>query len=199
MAFELIFLACSLFGAFCIGVLGAWTGQRKRRLDIEKQLLNSAETLRTSREELDRANGRIQELRDRIAAGVDPEVYMALRDRYDLLEYEHVELERKVALGLFTPASADKEQVRFLNDIGIAITGEVPPDEEDDLTRVRGISPYLAQRLNLLGIRTYDQIARLSDQQVREINDAIEILPGRIRREDWVGQSRRFVMAEKPR
>jgi predicted flap endonuclease-1-like 5' DNA nuclease len=42
---------------------------------------------------------------------------------------------------------------------------------------------------------TYDQIARLSDDQVRMVNDAIEVLPGRIRREDWVGQCRLFMQS----
>lgn len=197
MILELLFLALSLFGAFCIGLFGAFFSARKTRQELESNLRKAELQLLESQEELERSNGRIEELRERIAAGVDPEIYMALRDRYDLLEYEHVELERRVALGLVSGPNSSKEEMRFLEEIGIAITGEVPPEDQDDLTRIKGISPYLSDRLQLIGIRTYDQIARLNDDQVRRINDAIEILPGRIRREDWVGQCRRVVAAEK--
>ncbi len=195
MVAELIFLAFSLFGAFCIGLFSAFYSAREQRRSLEAHLVSAKDLLRESQEELDKATGRIEELRERIAAGVDPEIYMALRDRYDLLEYEHVELERRVALGLVPGRHDRPADLRFLEEIGISITGEVPPDEQDDLTRVQGISPYLAERLIRIGIRTYDQLSRLSDDQVRSVNDAIEILPGRIRREDWVGQCRRLVAA----
>jgi hypothetical protein len=193
MILELIFLACGLFGAFCIGLFTALYASKVRQKDLEGQLETLNGTLQESQEALDKTAGRIEELRERIAAGVDPEVYMALRDRYDLLEYEHVELERRVALGLLGQPRESADDLRFLEEIGIAITGEVPPEDLDDLTRIQGISPYLAERLKNIGIRTYDQIARLSDDQVRRVNDAIEILPGRIRREDWVGQCRRVM------
>ncbi|MBI1193581.1 MAG: hypothetical protein GC205_10455 [Bacteroidetes bacterium] len=191
MTLELIFLACGLFGAFCIGLFTALYASRSRQQQSETELTALKANLQESQEALDKTSGRIEELRERIAAGVDPEVYMALRDRYDLLEYEHVELERRIALGLLGKPRESADDLRFLEEIGIAITGEVPPDDLDDLTRIQGISPYLAERLKNIGIRTYDQIARLSDDQVRRVNDAIEILPGRIRREDWVGQCRR--------
>ncbi|GEM_PF-1114526 len=193
MTLELIFLACGLFGAFCIGLFTALYASKTRHHQAETDLAELNAKLQESQEALDKTSGRIEELRERIAAGVDPEVYMALRDRYDLMEYEHVELERRVALGLLGKRRESADDLRFLEEIGISITGEVPPEDLDDLTRIQGISPYLAERLKNIGIRTYDQIARLSDDQVRRVNDAIEILPGRIRREDWVGQCRRVM------
>jgi hypothetical protein len=197
MTLELIFLACGLFGAFCIGLFTALYATQTKQRQAEARLADAEAKLRESQEALDKSTGRIVELRERIAAGVDPEIYMALRDKYDLLEYEHVELERRVALGLLGNRKEQTDDLRFLEEIGIAITGEVPPEDLDDLTRIQGISPYLAERLRKIGLRTFDQIARLSDDQVRRVNDAIEILPGRIRREDWVGQCRRVVGAVK--
>jgi hypothetical protein len=195
MMFELIFLACSLFGAFCIGLFSALVVQRGRQQSWEDALTETHRQLRESREAQEYSEGRAAELRERLAAAVDPAIYMALRDRYDLLEYKHIELERQVALGVHPDWEHARTEWQFLEQVGVAITGEVPPQERDDLCRVRGISPYLQDKLNRLGLLTYDQIARLSDDQVRMVNDAIEVLPGRIRREDWVGQCRLFMQS----
>ncbi len=194
---ELLFIGCGLFGAFCIGIISAFYAQKKQREGHQQELRQIHQQLLESREELDKARGRITELRERIAAGVDPEIYLALRDRYNLLDDRHTELERKVALGLTGALKDELDSVRFLEDIGVSITGEVPPEEQDDLTQIRGISPYLAERLTKIGIRTLEQISRLDEDQIHLVNDALEILPGRIRREDWVGQSQKLIKVSK--
>ncbi|UMY15687.1 NADH-quinone oxidoreductase subunit NuoE [Methylobacterium organophilum] len=62
-------------------------------------------------------------------------------------------------------------------------------DRPDDLTKIKGIGPVNQRRLNDLGIWHYDQVAAWSPQEVAWVG-AYLAFPGRIDREDWVGQAR---------
>ena len=61
-------------------------------------------------------------------------------------------------------------------------------DRRDDLTKIKGIGPVNQRRLNDLVIWHYDQIAAWSPQEVAWIG-AYLAFPGRIDRENWVGQA----------
>lgn len=67
----------------------------------------------------------------------------------------------------------------------------------DDLRRIRGIGPRNEGVLNALGLYHYEQIASLSDRNVNWL-DSYFRFPGRIEREDWVGQAKALV-AQKSR
>ena len=54
----------------------------------------------------------------------------------------------------------------------------------------RSLGPFTVRLLHALGISTYRQLAALTDADVDLVNDAIEFIPGRIRRDDWVGQAK---------
>ena len=62
-------------------------------------------------------------------------------------------------------------------------------DGPDDLTRIKGIGPVNARKLNSLGIWHFDQIAAWTDVEVEWVGSYLAF-PGRIEREDWVGQAR---------
>ena len=59
----------------------------------------------------------------------------------------------------------------------------------DDLTRIRGIDPDTSQRLNGLGIHHFDQIAAWTRDEITWVGTYLAV-PGRIDREDWVGQAK---------
>ncbi|MCA3623126.1 MAG: hypothetical protein IOC52_02995 [Methylobacterium sp.] len=59
----------------------------------------------------------------------------------------------------------------------------------DDLKRIRGIGRQNEGRLHALGIWHFDQIAGWSAEEVQWVGSHLAF-PGRIEREDWVGQSR---------
>lgn len=67
--------------------------------------------------------------------------------------------------------------------------GEASKLERDDLTKINGIGPYIEEKLNEIGIYSYDQISRLKDSDIRTVTELIEFFPGRIERDDWVGQA----------
>jgi len=59
----------------------------------------------------------------------------------------------------------------------------------DDLTRIRGIDPNTSLRLNGLGIHHFDQIAAWTRDEITWVGTYLAV-PGRIDREDWVGQAK---------
>jgi predicted flap endonuclease-1-like 5' DNA nuclease len=59
----------------------------------------------------------------------------------------------------------------------------------DDLQVIKGVGPFLAEKLNALGITTYRQIANMDARLEDQVNEAIEFFPGRVRRDEWARQA----------
>ena len=63
--------------------------------------------------------------------------------------------------------------------------------EPDDLEgEIEGIGPVIGGKLAALGVTTFRQIAEWTEDDIERIEAEIEF-PGRIEREDWVGQAKR--------
>ncbi len=84
---------------------------------------------------------------------------------------------------------AKAEKVDFAR-IGIA-----NEENKDDLKLIKGIGPFIEKKLNALGIYTFKQIANFNEEDKDIVNEAIEFFPGRIKRDDWVGQAKDFINA----
>lgn len=70
------------------------------------------------------------------------------------------------------------------------ITTEEGADmEKDDLTLIEGIGPFIEQKLNDIGIYTYEQISRFEDADIEEVTEKIQFFEGRIEKDDWVNQA----------
>ncbi len=69
-----------------------------------------------------------------------------------------------------------------------------PKGKPDDLKKLSGVGPKLEEKLNGLGITTYEQIANFTDDEIAYVDEALDF-KGRIEREDWIGQAKEF-MAE---
>ncbi|SCM76611.1 hypothetical protein KL86PLE_40416 [uncultured Pleomorphomonas sp.] len=89
----------------------------------------------------------------------------------------------EVSAGLDRIAAADR-----LGERPPALPGP-RPGGADDLRRIRGIGPQNATRLNALGIYHLDQIAAWTPAEARWVG-AYLAFPGRIEREDWIGQAK---------
>lgn len=64
---------------------------------------------------------------------------------------------------------------------------------KDDLTKIEGISPFIEDKLNQLGIFSFSQISRFTKEDIATVTHLIEYFPGRIDRDDWVGQSKNLI------
>lgn len=60
----------------------------------------------------------------------------------------------------------------------------------DDLKKIRGVGPVLERTLNALGIFFFEQIARLSPDEIDWVTYHLDTFPGRIERDEWVEQAR---------
>jgi predicted flap endonuclease-1-like 5' DNA nuclease len=67
--------------------------------------------------------------------------------------------------------------------------GYADVDSKEDLTKINGIGPYIEQRLNEIGIYNYEQISRFKEEDIRVLTDLIDFFPGRIERDNWIGQA----------
>lgn len=70
--------------------------------------------------------------------------------------------------------------------------GKALESQNDDLTKLDGIGPYIQQRLNDIGIYNYDQVSKFTIEDIRKITELIDFFPGRIERDNWVGQAHSF-------
>jgi predicted flap endonuclease-1-like 5' DNA nuclease len=62
--------------------------------------------------------------------------------------------------------------------------------ERDDLTRIKGVGPKLADLLASLGVTSFAQVAGWTDADIDRIDTKLGRFEGRIRRDDWREQAR---------
>jgi len=74
--------------------------------------------------------------------------------------------------------------------IDFGILGVATLDEKDDLQTIKGIGPFIAEKLYALGIYTFEQIGNMTSEIEEEVNKAIEFFPGRVKRDEWTKQGR---------
>ncbi|MDH4153215.1 MAG: hypothetical protein OEV01_05460 [Nitrospira sp.] len=65
------------------------------------------------------------------------------------------------------------------------------PVQADDLKKIDGIGPVLANTLQKLGTRTFIQIARWKPEDIEKIAKKLETDPERIKRENWVAGAKK--------
>lgn len=66
---------------------------------------------------------------------------------------------------------------------------------KDNLQLIKGVGKVLEGVLNETGIYHFDQIANLSKEEATWLDNSIAF-PGRIQREDWIGQAKQLAAGE---
>lgn len=69
--------------------------------------------------------------------------------------------------------------------------GSVAAPQVDDLKSIKGMAPFV-DRLAGMGITSFSQISRWDDDAVIAVAKTLDISPGKIYRDDWVGQAQRL-------
>lgn len=70
-----------------------------------------------------------------------------------------------------------------------AAQSETKDREADDLTRIKGLGPRLAETLHTLGVTRFAQIATWSEADIDRIDPQLGRFSGRIRRDGWIEQA----------
>jgi predicted flap endonuclease-1-like 5' DNA nuclease len=71
-----------------------------------------------------------------------------------------------------------------------------PAAGTDDLTRIKGLGPKLAEQLRQLGVTSLAQIAAWDEGDIDRVDAQLGRFQGRIRRDDWTGQARLLVAGD---
>ncbi|MBN4082891.1 hypothetical protein JYT50_00735 [bacterium AH-315-A23] len=81
------------------------------------------------------------------------------------------------------PADIYKNGLNF-NRIGI-----VSNQDKDNLQKIKGIEFSIEEKLNNIGVFAFEQIGNFNSKDIIKITKLIDFTPGRIERDDWVGQA----------
>ena len=81
--------------------------------------------------------------------------------------------------------------------IDFATLGVATLDQKDDLQTIKGIGPFIADKLYALGIYTFEQVGNMTPKIEEEVNKAIEFFPGRVKRDEWAKQARELHKNQK--
>ena len=73
---------------------------------------------------------------------------------------------------------------------------DAAPEDADDLTKLSGVGPKLAEKLNTNGVYTFAQIAAWTPAEVAYIDDQLSF-KGRIERDNWIEQATSFAAEAK--
>lgn len=74
-------------------------------------------------------------------------------------------------------------------ELDFNLIGTASESEKDNLKAIKGIGKTIEKKLNGLGIYTYKQISNLTSKDIKTINELLKFFPGRIERDDWIGQA----------
>jgi predicted flap endonuclease-1-like 5' DNA nuclease len=146
--------------------------------EAKKLLRKKAEELKRRREEGEKAKQEDREKAAARAAAMEGEI----AERRSRLE-ELGEEERKNEMALLRVTERAKE-------IDFGIIGFATSDDKDDLKEIEGIGPFIEEKLNALGIYKFSQISMMDLDLEYKVNEAIEFLPGRVKRDKWVNQAK---------
>ena len=127
-------------------------------------------------------------------------LFASRRTRVEIAFDDDAPAKRNQALIDAPPAAAFPE-VPVLTPEGLAGVGPavqvgadlVPvasPGPGDDLTRIKGLGPRLAEQLGELGVTTFAQIAAWDEAEIDRIDAQLGRFTGRIRRDDWPTQAK---------
>lgn len=88
--------------------------------------------------------------------------------------------------------AVDSEETTHANEnspLNFDSFGTANASEKDDLKRIKGVGPFIEEKLNTIGIYTFDQISKFSPEDMKTVTELISFFPGRIERDDWKGQA----------
>ena len=71
--------------------------------------------------------------------------------------------------------------------------GERQGDAKDDLKLISGVGPVFEKTLNSIGVYTFEQVSKFDKESIQAVEDLIQKFPGRIERDDWVGQAKNLM------
>lgn len=172
-----------MLSTFLIGYFAAWNYQRARYQKLLKNLNRTKDRDVITKKEKD-LEVIFTEIKPKIIEVVkETQVEMRKEPKEDVIPTKSAEEIVQSARTSYISYTKNKPKLNFDN------FGYAESDQREDLTKINGIGPYIEQKLNEIGIFNYDQISKLKEEDIRVLTELIDFFPGRIERDDWVGQA----------
>ncbi|WP_103068388.1 hypothetical protein [Aquimarina sediminis] len=70
--------------------------------------------------------------------------------------------------------------------------GKADASQKDDLKLISGVGPFIEEKLNSIGIYTFDQISKFTTEDIDTVTALIQFFPGRIERDKWTKQAKKL-------
>lgn len=165
-----------MFGSFLIGYFASKASATKKAKKQIKKLKKQVNKLKMENQ-INNIETIFTEIKPKII-----EVVKETQNELDVLGQPSEKIAER-ANSQYVTYTKNKLSLSFAN------IGQAAKKECDDLTKIDGIGPYIEEKLNEIGIFNYEQISRMEDSDIRTVTELIEFFPGRIERDDWVGQA----------
>lgn len=177
-----------MFSTFLIGYFSSlWLERNKNKATIKK-MKRKINNLKQSHNTTIR-NKKVNDI-ETIFSEIKPKIIKVVQEAQEKITEEKI-IEENIS----KQAIVDKTRTSYITytktepELDFNNFGEGLKNQSDDLTKLNGIGPYIEQRLNDIGIYNYDQVSKLTNEDIRKITELIDFFPGRIERDDWVGQA----------
>ena len=127
---------------------------------------------------------RISNLRQKLSeqAGVDiedPNLEETLPDK-------DIQIAAKAKKKRLAQAELDKTRT----ELDFERIGYASYEDADDLQKIIGIGPYTEEKLNTIGIYTFDQISKFNTRDIEIVTERIQFFPDRIVNDNWVAKAK---------
>ncbi|WP_020530922.1 helix-hairpin-helix domain-containing protein [Flexithrix dorotheae] len=206
---ELFFILFVLTVAFVIGFITAWAYFKERwkkpfghlqgemlKIKAENSSLKSENTsLQNKLKEAEDKNGllvkNMSELENKEKA------HNNLDEEHEQ-EVQHYKLRYEASISemdgmmeeIYRLREKMAEKDEIIREKPIVIFTDAKEEEKDDLKKILGIGAFIEKKLNNIGVYTYKQISEFDEELVERVTNAIEFFPGRIYRDNWIGQAK---------
>lgn len=174
-----------MLSTFLIGYFAASWLQKNRFRKIIDRLKREVNSLRVPEKK--------EHDYDTLFTEMKPRIMEAVKQAQEEIEEAQIETKTEAPAPEIVAEKARTTYVSYNVDkpeLDFDSFGYADHDNRDDLTEIMGIGPYIEQKLNEIGICNFNQISKLKDPDIRVITELIDFFPGRIERDNWVGQAK---------
>ena len=89
---------------------------------------------------------------------------------------------------ILSPSEINELKKKLISNLGTANEAG-----KNNLSKINGIGPLIEAKLNSIGIYTYQQVSKMNKDDIDLVTELIEFFPGRIERDNWIGQAKNFM------
>ncbi len=179
-----------MLSSFLIGYFSSLYFQKAKYTAIIKELKKKI----TSIKERHNASLRNKKTKDieTLFTEIKPQIIKVVKETQEQLIEDQIPKPKEIEPSKTVPEKTRTSYITYTKnkpELNFENFGTATSNQKTDLTKINGIGPYIEERLNEIGIYNFDQISKFTFEDIRAITELIDFFPGRIERDDWVGQA----------